>query len=869
MSDAIERLNTALGGRYEVEREIGEGGMATVFLAKDLKHNRNVALKVLKPELAAVVGAERFLAEIKTTANLQHPHILPLFDSGEADSFLFYVMPYVEGETLRARISRDKQLPVDEAVRIATDVAGALQYAHAQGVVHRDIKPANILLHAGKPVISDFGIALAVGTAGQGRLTETGLSLGTPHYMSPEQATGDQTVGASTDVYAIGAVLYEMLVGEPPYTGSTAQAILGKIISGSVASAAEERASVPPNVDAAIRRALEKVPADRFSSAQDLADALADPGFRLSRATHPDPASDAGAWKRIAVGSAVIAAATSFALGWTVLRPEPPVPIERFRAYSTQDGSRGGAALSSDGSVMVHQAPDSAGQWRLWLRRWSDVESIPIQGGERGYGPAVSPDGTEVAFFDGSLQGADVRVVPVDGGIPRTLSQDGRCCMRWGPDGYVYYQAQGGNIHRVAIGGGTPEVVALRGEGEPGFLADFQTVPGSDWGVYFAWGPHRVIARHLPSGEEKELATGTNPFVTESGHLVYSTPDGRLHGAPLNVKSMELTGPAISLVDGVSTIQNGYASHFVSYGGRLVYWTGDGGLQGGRGLVWVDRFGRQEALEMEPQVYWHPRLSPTGDRLAVAFRVDDGTDIWAFDLARGTGARVTYGGNNRFFPVWSPSGGQLAYSDGTTSPNAILLGAADGSGSDTLLAIDGLQYPTSWSADGRLLAFSETNPETGRDLWVLPLGGEPEPFLVTPFMEQAPVFSPDGRWIAFVSDKSGQDEVYVRPYPGPGPEVVVSTHGGGEPLWARDGSELFYRGPNDMMTVDARNPNALGTPQPLWTDIYWWAQSPSRVANYDVTADGQRFIMVGDLVRENSLIVVPNFGEALKRSVPK
>ena len=215
MSDAVSRLNAALEGRYAIERELGEGGMATVYLADDLKHNRKVALKVLKPDLAAVVGAERFLAEIQVTANLQHPHILPLFDSGEADSFLFYVMPYVEGETLQDRIKREKQLPLDGAVGIASKVAGALQRAHEQGVIHRDIKPTNILIQDGEPVVSDFGIALALGAGGGDRLTETGLSLGTPYYMSPEQATGDQPVGSSTDTYALGSVLYEMLVGEP------------------------------------------------------------------------------------------------------------------------------------------------------------------------------------------------------------------------------------------------------------------------------------------------------------------------------------------------------------------------------------------------------------------------------------------------------------------------------------------------------------------------------------------------------------------------------------------------------------------------------------------------------------------------------
>ena len=232
MSDAVARLNAALEGRYAIERELGEGGMATVYLADDLKHERKVALKVLKPELAAVVGGERFLAEIKTTAKLQHPHILPLHDSGDADGFVFYVMPYVEGESLRDRLDREKQLGVKDSVAITQKVAGALDYAHGNGVVHRDIKPGNILLSAqGEPLVADFGIALAVAQAGAGRITETGLSLGTPHYMSPEQATGDRDVDPKSDVFALGCVLYEMLAGQPPFAAPTAQAVLVQILT--------------------------------------------------------------------------------------------------------------------------------------------------------------------------------------------------------------------------------------------------------------------------------------------------------------------------------------------------------------------------------------------------------------------------------------------------------------------------------------------------------------------------------------------------------------------------------------------------------------------------------------------------------------
>jgi serine/threonine-protein kinase len=279
VTQQTDRVNTALAGRYRIERHLGEGGMASVYLCADLKHKRNVALKLLKPELAAVLGAERFVQEITTTASLQHPHILPLFDSGSADGFLYYVMPYVEGETLRAKLDRETQLSVDEAVRIAREVLDALDYAHQRGIVHRDVKPENILLHGGHAMVADFGIALALSAAAGGRMTETGLSLGTPHYMSPEQATGEKEITARSDVYSLGSVLYEMLTGEPPHTGGSAQQIIMRIITNTPRPVSEIRKSVPANVAAAVAKALEKLPADRFESAKAFSEALANPAY--------------------------------------------------------------------------------------------------------------------------------------------------------------------------------------------------------------------------------------------------------------------------------------------------------------------------------------------------------------------------------------------------------------------------------------------------------------------------------------------------------------------------------------------------------------------------------------------------------------
>src|SRR5512132_1680059 len=297
MPSTADGLNVALADRYRVERELGAGGMATVYLAEDLKHKRKVALKVLKPELAAVLGADRFVQEITTTASLQHPHILPLFDSGTADGFLFYVMPFIEGATLRDKLNRETQLGVDESGRIAREVADALDYAHRRGVIHRDIKPENILLHDGRPMVADFGIALAVSAAAGGRMTETGLSLGTPHYMSPEQATAEKEITGRADIYSLGSVLYEMLTGSPPHTGASAQQIIMKIVTEDAAPVTKLRKAVPPNVAAAVAKSLEKLPADRFESARAFADALKNTAYTTVLPSAVAAASRSARWK--------------------------------------------------------------------------------------------------------------------------------------------------------------------------------------------------------------------------------------------------------------------------------------------------------------------------------------------------------------------------------------------------------------------------------------------------------------------------------------------------------------------------------------------------------------------------------------------
>ncbi len=466
MTEITARLKAALADRYAIQEELGAGGMATVYLAEDLKLHRKVAVKVLRPELAAVIGAERFLNEIKVTANLQHPNILALYDSGEVDTFLYYVMPYVEGESLREKLNREKQLAIEEAVSISTAVANALDYAHRHEVIHRDIKPANILLHDGQPVVADFGIALAVTAAGGHRLTETGLSLGTPEYMSPEQATGDRGVDARSDLYALGSVLYEMLTGDPPHTGSSVQQIVMKIVTDEPRPVTDLRKSVPPHVAAATGKALEKLAADRFATAKEFAVALGDVTF-TSRSTaarlgQVDSLTGRGPpWKLVsaAVGLALVTGSA----GW-ILRPIPEIPrrpvqfsIESDTAHRISPGS---AALSPDGSVLVYNARTGSGSM-LYRRRIDELEAHPIAGTEGGLDPFFSPDGAQLGF---STEGALLRV-RLDGGAPRTITEfQGFLAggADWGDDDEIVFSTwQPRHVYTVSANGGTPEFLAV------------------------------------------------------------------------------------------------------------------------------------------------------------------------------------------------------------------------------------------------------------------------------------------------------------------------------------------------------------------------------------------------------------------------
>jgi eukaryotic-like serine/threonine-protein kinase len=418
-NDVLTRLTESLADRYRIDRELGAGGMATVFLAHDLRHDRDVAIKVLHPDLGAALGGERFLSEIRTTARLQHPHILPLLDSGSANGLLYYVMPLVTGETLRARLERERQLPIDDAVRIAREIADALGYAHDLGVIHRDIKPENILLQGGHATVADFGIALAVQQAGGHRMTQTGLSLGTPQYMSPEQAMGEKSIDARSDLYALAAVTYEMLVGEAPFTGPTVQAIVARVMTEEPRPLHTQRKAIPDYVDDAVMRALEKLPADRWSSAREFADALqGSAAGSASRAgtTSTRARGAAGArpsWRSrardpIVLGLLGIALASVGLAGWEHRTVEAePANVVRFTIPAPQDASSNSlglntVAISRDGRSLVYVGQGEGRRPVLMLRPLSDITPRALPGTEDGNSPIFSPDGRWVAFIRGN-----------------------------------------------------------------------------------------------------------------------------------------------------------------------------------------------------------------------------------------------------------------------------------------------------------------------------------------------------------------------------------------------------------------------------------------------------------------------------------
>jgi serine/threonine-protein kinase len=867
-------LTAALADRYRIERELGQGGMALVYLAQDVRHDRRVAIKVLRPELAAIIGAERFLREIKTIANLQHPHILGLIDSGEVNGTAYYVMPYVEGESLRDRLNRERLLPIPDAVRLATEIASALDYAHRHHVIHRDIKPENILLHDGRALVADFGIALAVSTAGGTRMTETGMSLGTPHYMSPEQAMGEREITGRSDVYALGAVLYEMLVGEPPFTGPTAQAVVAKVVTEQPRELIPKRHTIPPYVEEAVLTALEKTPADRFATAAEFASALtadSSTGSRRRTGTLAAQRAAVSSTPRSAIlRTAVLSAATGVLLLLGVLGG---------KALSRQNGHSGRFALqivpeaehhldlafarnigiSPDGQTIAYVGRGSGGL-QIFVRRLDSFTATAIPGTEgAALGPVFSPDGKALAYVTNA--GTTLYRVSVTGIQSVRMATNVVCCtMEWRPQGLVVSTLRG--LELIPPSGGTGRVLGSLGfPGVATMLPDGSVLALSDVGGRHA----ERLNQRTGSWETIEgLPDGIDDILFADGELLTQVGT-TLYAVPFDMKKGRVDGDVIELQTGVRLgVSGGYRqSQSALGGGTLIYVP----AAGTNHLTLVNRRGREEILTDTSGIFHRPRFSPDGSKLTVDITRASGRDVWIYDLEQRTLSRLSFERNGHD-AIWAPDGRTVVYAAAGDRDTLIALYArrTDGSSElDTISNTPGLASPEAETPDGSQVLAYAVDSATGADAWLIPRKGKPKALLNTPFQESDLALSHDGQWLAWASNESGREEIYVRRLEGAS-RLQVSTAGGSEAVWGTGGRELFYRAPGSdghlMVANLSLDPLRVVSRDTVFNITKYEESDPH--ANYDYDLHGDRFVFLRAEM-PNEIRVVGNWRTLLER----
>ena len=836
MTDVLTRLAGSLAERYDVQRELGAGGMATVYRAVDVKHQRDVAIKVLHPELGAALGGERFLSEIRTTARLQHPHILPLLDSGEADGLLYYVMPLVTGETLRQRLEREKQLPIDDAIAIAREVADALGYAHGLGVIHRDVKPENILLREGHALVADFGIALAVQTAGGARMTQTGLSLGTPQYMSPEQAMGERTIDGRSDLYSLGAVTYEMLAGEPPFTGPNVQAIVARLLAEEPRSLAVQRRAVPPGVENAVMRALEKLPADRYSRAAEFAAALlvdAPASVRAGGRSRGNPSSRI--WPMAAVGAAMLAAGV--VVGRVLAKPASVIEPSRQLAIALPDsmrvafkgnldapGGQGSVTISGDGRRIAWIGTTSRAtedNVQLYVRDLSSYTIKAVPGTAGAFAPFLSDDGSLLGYFSGR----ELRETNLNNGETRVLVRD----LSRQPNGAVYLAngsvlvaVESGVLTFVARGGGTRRMRVSAPTSSDmdstGVMSFPEAVPGDQYAVGVSRGGPMVVAT-LTDGSIRRI----RPFdvADSTAGVVGGAPrvvGGRLYwlehdvvlSAAFDADAARLTSEPTPVVSGVRGDLFGAADFDVANDGTVVFVAGADPAIGH--LAWIDAKGRVDTLALPPANYAGFDVSPDGRSLLTkAINSSGTTEIRVFDVARGMSTVLDVGTGDVSQPGWSADGRSALISvapQGLASARVLRVPVDGRSSIDTIMPGGLDRYAV--SRDGRVTVLQvSTTRSPNRYLTV---GQGAKLYASTnhgPFEELtalrdfvAPALSPDGKWVAYEKYGVGQSGMYIERFPLDGRPIPVPTDGDAfETFFSAKGDKLFYRVGRGVMQV--------------------------------------------------------------------
>jgi Tol biopolymer transport system component len=870
-------------GSYEITGAIGAGGMGEVYQAHDTKLGRDVAIKVL-PEAFAhdPERLSRFQREAKMLASLNHPNIATIHGLEQLNGTSYLVMELVSGETLAERVKREGALPIEEALTICRQIAEALEAAHEKGIIHRDLKPANVKVTSeGKVKVLDFGLAKAfAGDVADSNPSQSptlsavatmqGVLLGTAAYMSPEQARG-KAVDKRTDIWAFGCVLYELLTGKQAFAGDDITDILAAVVRADPDWQALPPAT-PVKIRDLLRRCLQKDKTMRLRDAGDarieIHEALTSPAPNVP-AVPTLPAVPA--WRQVAVAGIVLLAGAAIAgvAVWN-LRPASPQPVSRLavplppgeslRMLNTQV-----LALSPDGSRIAYVS-SRAGKQQIYLRAFDSMESKALSGTEGAESLFFSPDGKWLGFS----AGGKLMKVSMSGGAALSICEaPNPRGVTWGDNGTIVFAPGFGvsGLSQVSAAGGKPRAITSR-DPTTDEEADRwpQLLPGGRAVLFTAWNRNlddaQIIVQRLDTRERRIiLQGGTNPRYVPSGHLVYARA-GTLMAVPFDLSRFQVTGEPIPVAEDVSLATEGVAQFDISRTGSLVYVPGD--LQGnGRQLVWVDRKGEEQLLEAPPRNYLNPRLSPDGQRVAVTIQGAN-DDVWVYDIPRQTLARLTSQARS-LNPIWTPDGKRIIYRSNRTGILNMFWKAADGSGEEERLTVSqSNQWPSAVSPNGQALAFVSS----GRDLWILNLTGDRKshPFQKTPFNENSPSFSPDGRWLAYTSDESGRNEVYVQPFPAGGRKVQISTEGGEQARWAHSG-ELFYRDGDKIMSIALTTQPTLVAGKPRM--VFEGGYEPG--GGYDVSPDGQRFLMIkaGEQATSATQInVVLNWFEELKQKVP-
>lgn len=887
-------------GPYRLDGMIGAGGMGEVYRATDTRLDRTVALKILPGDLSIDAQfRERFEREARAVAALSHPHICTIHDVGRHEGVDFLVLEYLEGETLAARLEKGA-LPLDQALRHAADIADALAVAHRSAIVHRDLKPANIFITKAGAKLLDFGLAKTTAPTVVGarasdpatvpeKLTAQGTILGTFQYMAPEQLEG-HAADTRTDIFAFGAVVYEMLTGRKAFEGKSQASLIGAILKDEPPSIDKSQPLTPPILDRVVRRCLAKNPDDRWQSAADLADELrwiADGRSQTTRSAAIAPVTRQRALRTFATAGTgvVLGAVVTAVAAWIIMVPsttQAPRPA-RFEIIPTAAqpmslGALRSVAISPDGAHLVYRISSGSGlQAQLLVRPMNELTGLAMAAGANH--PFFSPDGRWIGFNGmGVLQ-----KIPVTGGAALPICEVGspERGATWAPDDTIIFATAdpATGLLSVPADGGTPTVLtvpdASQGEVDhwsPSILPDGR-------GVLFrinAGNPanHQIAVLDLKTGQRKVLFRGTQAEYLDSGHLVYAAA-GTIRVVRFDPVRLEVLGTPVTVVDQVMTTGVGFAQFSVSRDGTLVYVpSGTAGEQSpSQVLVWVDRQGTEQPLGTELHAYAAPRLSPDATRVAVQIR--DGVDaVWVRDLRRDTFTPLNSDAESEMMPVWTPDGQRIIFGSSRGGPPNLYWRPADGSGAvERLTATGRPQFATSVSPDGRQIVIGQLSPGTQADVGVV-VGGRTEILIQSAFQEFSPELSPDGRWLAYQSNESGQYEIYVRPFPNVnGSRWTISTGGGTRPAWARNGQELFYLDRDDRLTaVTVRADGSalvVGKPATILERSYF-VGGTNYGRPYDVAPDG-RFLMIKDQQKAGEppmsprVVVVQNWIEEVKR----